>query len=495
MVPVRSLFKTPPIENLDLKTNTNKNSKTSVPAKYIMITGSKTLSPNNVIDLAAATKKSNVNGENVKVILISQAGSEGLDFKFIRQVHIIEPWYNLSRIEQIIGRAVRNCSHKDLPFEKRNVEIFLYGTILPDKKEAADLYVYRLAEQKSIQVGYVNRVLKEIAVDCLLNSDQLNFTAEKIQQNVRLLLSNKTELEYAIGDKPYSSQCDYMPSCLYKCKPTNEIGKVNELSYSQAFIDMNSEKIIHRIKQIMKDGYYFEKMDLINRINVIKPFPITQIYSALTYLVSDKNEIITDKYGRTGNLINIGEYYFFQPIELNNENISLYEREVPIPFKHSDIPYKTPEKPIAQKIITKIAKVEEVLEADIADDPANLTAIIDGDEKIDVLTTVAVLEKPKIPIVTVPATSTAVKNNIGKELLKTMLKNYNTSNSDKLIVRGETDWYKFSAIVLKELHAEQIPKEILEELLISHIIETLLFDDLLNVINYIYGLTDELTSV
>jgi hypothetical protein len=48
----------------------------------------------------------------------------------------------MNRIEQIIGRAVHSFSHKDLPFENRNVEIYLHGTILPDnKEEAADLYV------------------------------------------------------------------------------------------------------------------------------------------------------------------------------------------------------------------------------------------------------------------------------------------------------------------------------------------------------------------
>ena len=104
--------------------------KTTIPAKYIMITGDIKFSPNNDADLHVATQKNNTNGEKVKVILITQAGAEGLDFKFIRQVHIIEPWYNLSRIEQIIGRAVRHCSHKDLPFEKRNVELFLHGSIL-----------------------------------------------------------------------------------------------------------------------------------------------------------------------------------------------------------------------------------------------------------------------------------------------------------------------------------------------------------------------------
>ena len=65
------------------------------------------------------------------------AGAEGLDFKFIRQVHILEPWYNMNRIEQIIGRAVRTCSHKDLPFIERNVQIYLYGTILEDKEKEA----------------------------------------------------------------------------------------------------------------------------------------------------------------------------------------------------------------------------------------------------------------------------------------------------------------------------------------------------------------------
>ena len=247
-----------------------------------MITGDIKLSPNNVNDLKAATQKDNVNGEKVKVILISQAGSEGLDFKFIRQVHILEPWYNLSRIEQIIGRGVRNCSHKDLTFDKRNVEIFLYGSILENEtEEAADLYVYRLAEIKAIQIGKVNRVLKEIAVDCLLNSEQLNFTVSKIQQTVRLVLSNRQMIEYSVGDKSYSAQCDYMESCMYKCSPKNIIGEINNFSYSEAFIEMNSEKIIQRIKQIMKENFFYEKTDLIKQINIIKPYPSIQIYAAL----------------------------------------------------------------------------------------------------------------------------------------------------------------------------------------------------------------------
>ena len=136
-----------------------------------------------------------------------------MDFKNIRQVHILEPWYNTNRIEQIIGRAVRTCSHKLLPFSERNVMIFLYGTLLPDGSEAVDLYVYRLAELKAVQIGRVTRVLKGAAVDCILNHGQVNFTEENMDQEVVLSLSNGKNIDYKIGDKPYSAMCDYMYTC------------------------------------------------------------------------------------------------------------------------------------------------------------------------------------------------------------------------------------------------------------------------------------------
>ena len=123
----KSLFTKSPVSNMILNKTHN--------AKYVMITGDKLLSPNNKLELKACTDPKNVNGEKVKVIIISSAGSEGLDFKNIRQVHILEPWFNLNRIDQIIGRAVRNKSHCDLPFNKRNVEIYLYGSQLDNNSE------------------------------------------------------------------------------------------------------------------------------------------------------------------------------------------------------------------------------------------------------------------------------------------------------------------------------------------------------------------------
>ena len=69
-----------------------------------------------------------------------------------------------------------------------------------------------------------------------------------------------------------------------------------------------------------------------------------------------------------------------------------------------------------------------------------------------------------------------------------MLKNYNTANTSQVIIRGETDWYKYSFIVTNSLEREGVEREILQEFLISHIIETQLFDDIFNLLNYIYGI-------
>ena len=128
----KSLFAKSPHPPIDYKTLKVKSAEDDdfIPAKYAMITGDIHLSPfKNRLEMKAITDDKNKNGEMVKVVIISKAGAEGLDFRNIRQVHILEPWYNLNREEQVIGRAVRNCSHKDLPFAKRNVEnIFIWYT-------------------------------------------------------------------------------------------------------------------------------------------------------------------------------------------------------------------------------------------------------------------------------------------------------------------------------------------------------------------------------
>ena len=81
----------------------------------------------------------------------------------------MEPYWNLSRLDQVIGRAVRFCSHKDVPSYDRLVKIYIYIAYHPDDKMTIDKYILSMAENKSQIISYFEKALKESAVDCNLN--------------------------------------------------------------------------------------------------------------------------------------------------------------------------------------------------------------------------------------------------------------------------------------------------------------------------------------
>jgi len=341
-------------------------------AKYIMITGDKKLTSNIEREMAAVTNTENTNGEKVKVVIVSRAGSEGLDFQNIRQMHILDPWYNLNRSEQVIGRAVRGKSHCALPYNKRNVEIYLYGTLLKDAmEEAVDLYIYRLAERKAMKIANVTRILKESATDCLLNRKGLDFSESTIaalapENNIveQLLSSNKKKIQYTLGDKDNSLICDFK-RCEYKCKPEIDLleAEINKDTYNETFIVMNLDKILQRIRNIFKEKYIYKKQELLAEITMFKSYPIDQIYTALTYLIDDENEFITDILGRLGHLVNIGDYYMFQPVEITDKQISRYERITPVTYKRDKITFSLSElsEPIAVDVNGIIEKLKKEL--------------------------------------------------------------------------------------------------------------------------------------
>jgi hypothetical protein len=455
---IKPLFKNRPTEVVDVRTMKPPTDKKDFkPARYSMITGDPRLSPNNDFEVKGLTGEDNKYGHKVKVVLISKAGSEGIDFKFIRQVHVLDPWYNMNRIEQIIGRAVRNNSHKDLPFEKRNVEIYMYGTILDNNiEEAADLYIYRVAEFKAIQIGKVTRILKETAIDCIINHDQTNFTQEIMSASLKEPITQELSTgeilkDFKIGDTPFSPACDYMATCNYHCRPDKEIKQtdLNEDTYDENFIIMNSEKILQRIRMLFKESFFYKKDVLLKSIRTPKEYPYVQIYSALTQLIEDENEFITDKYGRNGRLINIGEYYLFQPLELRDKNISIFDRSVPLDYKHDMINFE-----LKQDIVRQVI------------DKRNISKIIVENEEI---------EFPE-----------------GKKFIEEMTINYNITKDftkQTKVPRGDDNWYKHYGIVSKKMSREYPEsKKYLTSFLVAHMIELLLFQDKINVMNYIYSL-------
>ena len=351
---VKQLFKTPPVEPIDaihMKPKSELKNTNFNRAKYVLITGDSHFSQNNADDMKFITNANNKDGSQVKVIIISKAASEGLDFANVRQVHILEPWYNLNRIEQIIGRGVRNLSHCNLPFEKRNVELYLYSfkpMIIDDvKMELADMYVYRLAEKKAKQIGTVTRLLKNNSIDCYLNIAQTNLSMDKFKELsdnnvVDIHLSSNKKINYTIGDRPFSSVCDYMDNCNYTCPTDDTIDESNLISstYNNLFVTSNYNPIIKRIKHIFRETPFIKQDDLINRINYPKPYPEQQILYVLTLFIN--GEKIVDNLDRRGRIINNGDYYIFQPIEITDLYATSYERSNNIDYKHNSIIIEQP---------------------------------------------------------------------------------------------------------------------------------------------------------
>ena len=116
--------------------------------------------------------KENLSGSKLKLILGSSSIKEGVSFAGVRQVHILDPYWNIPRLEQVIGRASRFCSHKDLEEEKRDVKVYVYLATAPKGKiETVDSYIHELSKNKNKLVSEFELAIKQSAIDCELNKN------------------------------------------------------------------------------------------------------------------------------------------------------------------------------------------------------------------------------------------------------------------------------------------------------------------------------------
>ncbi len=115
--------------NLDSKTksNINSDSKTNI-LRYAILSGDVESEERDLI-MKVMSSDENMYGDIINIVLLSSAGSEGLDFRNVRNIYIFEPHWNYARIRQIIARVVRYESHIKLPIEERNVNAYLLLSI------------------------------------------------------------------------------------------------------------------------------------------------------------------------------------------------------------------------------------------------------------------------------------------------------------------------------------------------------------------------------
>jgi len=174
--------------------------------RFALYTGSETTEEKEIIrnifnsswdfvpsTLAARLKEGNENnymGEVIKILMITSSGAEGINLRNTRFVHIVEPYWHNVRIQQVIGRARRICSHQDLPEALRTVKVFLYLATLTERQKTSeddidlktndlskidgitpvttDENLYEISTLKEKINTQILMAIKESAVDCSL---------------------------------------------------------------------------------------------------------------------------------------------------------------------------------------------------------------------------------------------------------------------------------------------------------------------------------------
>jgi superfamily II DNA or RNA helicase len=294
----------------------------------------------------------NFDGKIIKIVMGSKVISEGYNIFNLREVHILDTYYNIARVEQVIGRAIRKCSHavsenqinRD-PFPV--VKVYRYCTVSESlgtkgRKPTIDEILYVKAEKKHILIKQVERILKENAIDCpiLYNNNKYGKRYDKYKDCIPLKVAEEYDIQ-EIKDKSKICpvQCDYM-KCDYKCncdelnnlyfdekeKEYKEVDK-KDLDTSTFTEDLFFDEI-QQCKNIIKYMYFKKYVyvldDFIKEIKKYSnDFDIYILYKVLdNYIINDDSEIINysdseyiiDKYNRPGYLIYVNKFYVFQPL-------------------------------------------------------------------------------------------------------------------------------------------------------------------------------------
>lgn len=163
----------------------------------------------------------NKEGKLINVFLTTKSGAEGINLMNIRQVHIMEPYWNDILIRQAISRAIRRCSHATLPEKDRKVEVYRYLSVHNSQKSkdvdhnkrqfSTDQAILRIAENKKSIINSIQKAMMEGAIDCSININHNNYKEEKdpikcFNYNSKEKGAFKVDIKEEKTDKDYLSE-------------------------------------------------------------------------------------------------------------------------------------------------------------------------------------------------------------------------------------------------------------------------------------------------
>jgi Type III restriction enzyme, res subunit len=331
-----------------------------VPAKYILLTGDQELSPNNAKSIDAARALENKDGGQIKIVIGSQIAAEGLDLRFVREIHVMDPWFHLNKTEQIIGRGIRFCSHSAIKDNRlHNTTVYLHAVVFKSYKvETADLYSYRIAYKKALQIGKVSRILKEYALDCNLRrpATVINTDAERevidSQENNRGMIN--------LSDVAYSPLCDWLATCDIVCKPAINIADLENIdssTYSQFTARFRESLIKKEIAELFAAQSSYPIQGFEELLSSLTSAPELAISMVLRTVIGNRSYII--KNGSQRGYISIrNSYYVFQPLIYKDRNLPAALRIADLPIKRDSYKPVTIEGDLAPSLEQEAAEAE-----------------------------------------------------------------------------------------------------------------------------------------
>ena len=154
--------------------------------------------PKNILKEIQKISPNNFFGEIIKILMITSSGAEGISLKNVRYVHIMEPYWHPVRIQQVIGRARRICSHSDLPKEYQDVHVILYLMAFTDEQINSDSAIELRLKDKS----KLNQKL-------ILSSDEFLYEISNIKEKINIdILTNikQSAIDCSIHSRSTSSE-------------------------------------------------------------------------------------------------------------------------------------------------------------------------------------------------------------------------------------------------------------------------------------------------
>jgi hypothetical protein len=285
------------VKNLLLQNGYSSYSSRGTLDKFVIFDDSITIKAKRKI-LSIFNNSSNKYGEDIKIIIGSPSVSEGITFKNIRQIHIVEPYWNLSRVEQVIGRGVRFGSHSALPPKDRKVEIYLYASVGKNDIDSVDFLKYKLSEDKDKSIKQIEILLRSLAVDCVL--------------------TKKRNLQPP--NKDFTRDCLYS-KCEYKCYNEGTgseriSSKIDYSTYNLKDHDISQYNyIIQKIKNLFKISQVYKLKDIISFVkknNFNFTFDDANIVKCIEDVIETELELI-DSNKNICNLTRVGEYFLCNP--------------------------------------------------------------------------------------------------------------------------------------------------------------------------------------